>query len=83
VYRDLKDRGIMLQMNLLSVLGYYGKRIKQMAEKLLEEKLYDFCGSDVHHIRHVQHMDKLIKDNQPLMKKLQQYGFKNSTLISS
>jgi len=83
VYRDLKDRGIMLQMNLLSVLGYYGKGIKQMAEKLLEEKLYDFCGSDVHHIRHVQHMDKLIKDNQPLMKKLQQYGFKNSTLISS
>lgn len=81
VFSDLKDRGVLLQMNLLSILGYYGKGVKQMAEKLMEEKLYDFCGSDVHHMRHIQNMEKLIKDNQPVMKKLLHYGFKNSTLI--
>jgi tyrosine-protein phosphatase YwqE len=54
-----------------------------MAEKMMEEKLYDFCGSDVHHLRHIQNMDKLIRDNQPVMKKMVQYGFKNNTLISS
>jgi hypothetical protein len=54
-----------------------------MAEKMMDEKLYDFCGSDVHHMRHIQNMDRLIQDNQPVMKKMLRYGFKNNTLISS
>lgn len=81
IFHDLKNRGILMQMNILSVLGYYGKGVKLMAEKMMEEKLYDFCGSDVHHIRHVRNMDKLISENQPVIKKMYLYGFKNDTLL--
>jgi len=68
-------------MNLLSVLGYYGKEVKLMAEKFLDKGLYDFCGSDVHHERHLLNMEKMAKENVSLMKRLQAYpNFRNQAL---
>ena len=51
-YRQLKDRGCMLQLNMLSIAGHYGKNIKMIAEQLLAKQLYDYCGSDMHHEKH-------------------------------
>ena len=51
-YRMLKDRGCLMQMNMLSVTGHYGKNIKSVADELLGMQLYDYCGSDMHHERH-------------------------------
>jgi len=51
-YRELRDRGCLLQMNMLSITGYYGKHIKMVADELLKKGLYDYCGSDMHHQRH-------------------------------
>jgi len=51
-YRELKDKGCLLQMNMLSVAGYYGKNIKAIADELLAKHLYDYCGSDMHHEKH-------------------------------
>ncbi len=52
-FSDLKDRGFLLQLNLLSIAGYYGQNIKMVAEQLLAKGLYDYCGSDAHHEKHV------------------------------
>ena len=52
-YRALKDRGCLLQLNMLSISGYYGKNIKMIADDLLSKQLYDYCGSDMHHEKHV------------------------------
>ncbi len=80
-YENLKGRGILLQMNLLSILGYYGKEIKVMAEKMMDKELYDFCGSDVHHIRHLYNLEKMLKDNASIIKRLQAYPhFRNKSL---
>lgn len=45
---DLKNRGVCLQLNLLSLLGYYGKQIQSMAQNLVDKKLIDLAGSDCH-----------------------------------
>ena len=41
-----------MQLNMLSVSGYYGKNIKMIAEELLSKGMYDYCGSDMHHEKH-------------------------------
>ena len=79
-YLDLKANGVLMQMNLLSILGYYGKTVKQLAENLMDNHIYDFCGSDLHHERHLSAMHKLLKEEPELMAKLNNYGFRNHTL---
>ncbi|MBA5792415.1 MULTISPECIES: tyrosine-protein phosphatase [unclassified Flavobacterium] len=53
-FKRLKNAGCLFQMNLLSVTGYYGSGITELADYLLKEKMYDFVGSDVHHKKHIQ-----------------------------
>ena len=49
-YHELKGLGYEFQLNLLSLSGYYGERPAIVAEKLLEEGLYDNVGTDLHHL---------------------------------
>jgi tyrosine-protein phosphatase YwqE len=51
-YRELKDKGCLLQLNMLSIAGYYGHNIKLIADDLLQRGMYDYCGSDMHHEKH-------------------------------
>ena len=53
-YKYYKSAGIKFQLNLLSIAGYYGNEIKKTALKLLEQNMYDFVGSDVHHSNHLK-----------------------------
>lgn len=53
-YRKLKDMGFLLQLNLLSVTGYYGKPVAKAAKYLLANDLIDIVGSDMHHERHLE-----------------------------
>lgn len=50
---DLKIRGCKLQLNLLSMTGYYGKDVKDLAIKILDAGLYDFVGTDTHNINQI------------------------------
>ena len=47
-YKTLKARNVKFQMNLLSLSGVYGRRVYDVAWYLLQEKMYDFCGTDIH-----------------------------------
>lgn len=51
-YRELKDKGCLMQLNMMSISGYYGRNIKTIADELLAKGLYDYCGSDMHHEKH-------------------------------
>lgn len=75
----LRDTGCLLQLNLLSLIGYYGKEVKQVAGKMLELGLIDFVGTDLHHERHLSHLEQLAKDSK-IMKLLKQRTFLNETL---
>jgi len=59
-YEKLKNAGCKFQLNLLSVVGYYGAEINKIAEQLLNKGLYDFTGTDVHHSKHIDSFNKKI-----------------------
>lgn len=64
-YEKLKKAGCLFQMNLLSSVGYYGKDVAQTADKLLENNMIDFVGSDIHHQHHIAaFQNKIIIKNQ-------------------
>lgn len=52
-YGHLKDMGFTLQVNLLSIVGYYGKPVAKAARFILDEGLADYVGTDLHHDRHL------------------------------
>lgn len=60
-YNKLKRAGCLFQLNLLSVVGYYGDRISETAEKLLQKGMYNFVGSDVHHDNHIAAFAQKVK----------------------
>lgn len=78
-YKVFKQRGCYLQVNLLSLTGYYGKHIQKTAEWLVENKLIDFIGTDLHHSKHLQAIKSIAKDKK-LVKLLENYAFKNNTI---
>lgn len=81
-FRDLKARGVELQMNLLSPTGYYGAPVRRLAEALLDANLYDYAASDLHHERHLANLEGMLQHQKPLMARLGAYGFKNGALLS-
>lgn len=50
-YIGLKDRGVRLQLNLLSLVGLYGPQVKEKAKMLYASGLYDAAGTDLHSLR--------------------------------
>nr|WP_294782558.1 CpsB/CapC family capsule biosynthesis tyrosine phosphatase [uncultured Flavobacterium sp.] len=60
-YEKLKNAGCFFQLNLLSTVEYYGSKITKTADELLKKGMYDFCGTDVHHSKHIASFDEKIK----------------------
>ncbi|NNT72572.1 histidinol phosphatase [Flavobacterium sp. IMCC34852] len=59
-YKKLKKAGCLFQLNMLSTVGYYGERVAKISDALLKAGLIDFIGSDVHHTRHLEFIQKKI-----------------------
>ena len=59
-YKRLKKVGCLFQMNMLSSVGYYGPEVAKAADYLLQNKMIDFVGSDVHHDKHISFFEKKI-----------------------
>ena len=53
-YEKLRDLGFLLQINLLSLTGYYGKPVAKAAAYLAKHNLVAFAATDLHHTRHMQ-----------------------------
>lgn len=50
---DWKSRGVLLQLDLMSLTSNYGKTVKKLGEKMCQQKMYDFVGTDIHHMGHL------------------------------
>lgn len=59
-YDELHGNGILFQINLLSLAGYYGKEPKKIAEMLIEKDYVDFVGTDLHRRAHAEIIEKYI-----------------------
>ena len=53
-YLYWKQKGMLFQLNLPSLVGAYGPEVLQKAEWLLRENMYDYCGSDTHALDQVE-----------------------------
>lgn len=60
-YHRLKVMNIKFQLNIFSLIGYYGPQTRKKAEWLLKEKMYDLCGTDIHSIEYL---------NEPMQQKI-------------
>lgn len=79
-YVELKDRGFLFQLNLLSLSGYYGKPTKKIAEKLLKNEMIEFVGTDMHHLNHLHTLQQFATDKE-LYKLLKNVALLNKTLL--
>jgi protein-tyrosine phosphatase len=79
-YRRLKDMGVLFQLNLLSLSGYYGNAVKQCAGYLLKSKSYDLAGTDLHHEYHLQLLQQEVRSGR-LYRAIGHYPFKNKELF--
>ena len=48
---DLRDRGVLFQTNILSIIGYYSKPIQRLAQQFIDLRWIDLLGSDCHNIQ--------------------------------
>ena len=53
-YENLYKMGVQFQVNLGSLLGYYGDTAKAKAEFLLRKGWYSACGSDCHRLNTIK-----------------------------
>lgn len=65
-YEEITDAGAELQINLLSLQGYYGKPIQKAAEKLISAGLVNWVGTDMHHQRHLDALRQLAANTKAL-----------------
>lgn len=79
-FHRFKEMGVLFQLNLLSVSGYYGKNVKKLAEYLLQKNYYDLAGTDLHHDKHLQVLTQETQSGR-LFNKLGHVGFKNKELF--
>lgn len=67
-FEELKNRGCLFQLNILSLTGHYGTNVQEVAFRLLDMDMIDYIGSDTHQMRH---LDKL-SETKLTRKRIQQ-----------
>lgn len=54
-FKDLKEREVLFQSNLLSFTNYYSSETRHLLEKLILLDMVDFVGSDLHQSKYVDY----------------------------
>lgn len=67
VYKDLVDKGVLLQGNLFSLLDKHNKR--KVLIKLIKENLIHFLSTDIHKIKDLELLDKSMKQLNKIIPK--------------
>ncbi|MGF7079178.1 tyrosine-protein phosphatase [Mucilaginibacter sp. UYCu711] len=76
---NLRSWGCNMQLNTISLTGYYGKDVKKKAEAMVDNDIVDFISSDMHHPRHAAAFRDAL--NFPHVQKLlTNYSLKNIML---
>ncbi|WP_295767523.1 CpsB/CapC family capsule biosynthesis tyrosine phosphatase [uncultured Mucilaginibacter sp.] len=68
----MRNWGCRIQLNTISLTGYYGKEVKAAADALVDAGLIDFISSDMHHPRHAQALKVALQTSG--LKKLKDSG---------
>lgn len=78
-YEQLKDKGVLLQLNINSLTGYYSLSTKKISEMMIDKGMIDLLGTDCHHTGHLE-LIKKCRYEKHLHKLLGSGKLLNSTL---
>ncbi|WP_436517634.1 tyrosine-protein phosphatase [Ekhidna sp. To15] len=78
--KELKSMGVMLQVTLGSLGGYYGSKPEHMGKLLLKNEMVDFLGSDLHRFSHLEYLEKGLKTKY-VQQSLNRNCIKNQLLL--
>ncbi|WP_405198365.1 tyrosine-protein phosphatase [Christiangramia sp. LLG6405-1] len=79
-FHDLRTRGCLMQVNMLSLSNHYGKGIQKMAYQLIENGLIEYICSDVHKLTHLEKI-KEIKIPNKFVQSITELGQNNFKLL--
>tara|TARA_B100000767_G_scaffold23246_1_gene20576 strand:+ start:286 stop:1023 length:738 start_codon:yes stop_codon:yes gene_type:complete len=51
-YKEFITRGVILQINFLSLIGYYSPQVKKKTESLIDADMVGLVGTDCHNMNH-------------------------------
>ena len=71
-YEGFIDKGVLLQLNINSLTGYYSIPTKKIAEQMIDKNMLSFLGTDCHHTGHIKLMNEAVY--QPHLQKLIESG---------
>ncbi len=77
-YRSIRETGVLLQLNLNSLTGYYGPDAKKTAEKMIDLEMIDMVGTDMHHTKHANSLRSCL--NQKYLPKVFELNLLNRYL---
>lgn len=61
-FQDIRDRGVLFQLNINSLTGHYSPETKKIAERLIKEGMIEFLGSDCHNMNHAGLMQRALRE---------------------
>lgn len=71
-FETLKDKEVLFQININSLAGHYSPGAKKVAEKLIENGMVNFIGTDCHHANHLKYLEEALCS--PALHKLVESG---------
>ena len=72
----LHNAGVLFQLNILSLIGFYDRPTQKFAEKLIENGKIDLIGTDLHHQSHIDGIKEALK-NKYLINLIESKRLKN------
>ncbi len=78
--QNIRSWGCNLQLNTISLTGYFGKDARKKAEAMVDNDMVDFISSDMHHLRHAQAFKDALKTPY-VHRLLTNYPLKNIMLL--
>ena len=74
------DLGCYMQINILSLLGYYGDAAKNTAQNLLKKNMVTLVGTDMHHDNHMNAL-KTLASKKSFYKLFENIHIRNKELL--
>ncbi|MBR1834842.1 MAG: hypothetical protein IJ785_04985 [Bacteroidales bacterium] len=75
--QHLKDMGVYFQVNILSLIGFYGEGPKHKAFEMIEKGWVEFLGTDMHNTLYAQALIDASHDRK-VIKLMEKHKFLNS-----
>ncbi len=77
--QSYRDNGVLIQLNLLSIIGHYGPDVQQQAFFMIDNGFVDFVASDCHRIEHLDALQRF--SDHAYFHKLSDLNLKNRSLL--